>query len=71
MASTKVPKALEILRLDKVGAFEGEPADLEWAQGMGIEALERIQDIRGYNTLIGMASSNPSRLLPSEEVRSG
>ena len=37
-------KAIEILRLHMVGEFEGDPADLEKAQQMGIEALERIKD---------------------------
>jgi len=63
MTSTK---ALEILRLDKNCAFEGDSKDLEQAHQLGIESLERILEMREYNTLIGMASSNPGRLLPSE-----
>ena len=59
-------KALEILRLAKNGGYEGNPADLEQANQLGIEASERVLEMRQYNTLIGMASSNPGRLLPSE-----
>jgi len=59
-------KAIEILHLNKTGNYEGGADDLEKAHQMGIEALERIQDMRRYKTLIGLASSVPSRLLPSE-----
>lgn len=59
-------KAIEILRLSKVCEFEGDVADLELACQWGIEALERLQDMRKYNTLMGLAISNPGRLLPSE-----
>lgn len=59
-------KAIEILRLDSLGAFDGDPADLAEAKQRGIEALERICDIRQYKTLIGMAVSMPGRPLPSE-----
>lgn len=55
-------KAIEILQLDRVGEFEGDPADLDRAQQMGIEALERIQNVRIGNTI-------PGSLLPSEEVK--
>jgi len=51
------------------GEYEGDIADLERAHQMGIESLERIQDIRGYNTLVGMASSMPGRPLPSEDKK--
>jgi len=61
-------KAIEILQLHKNDEYEGDAADLEWAQRMGIEALERIQDIRRYKTLIGLAISNPGRVLPSEGI---
>lgn len=60
-------KAIEILQLEKTGNFEGDAHDLDQAHQMGIEALERIQDMRGYRTLIGLASSMPGRLLPSED----
>lgn len=62
-------KAIEILRLGKAGEFEGAVADLERAQQAGIEALERILNIREYKTLIAVAISNPGRLLPSEEAK--
>ena len=61
-------KAIEILQLHKNGEYEGDAADLEWAQQMSIEALERIQNMRQYKTLIGLAISNPGRLLPSEAM---
>ena len=63
-----VGKAIEILRLDKTCGFEGHIDDLHQSHQMGIEALERLQDMRKYNTLIGLAISNPSRLLPSEDA---
>lgn len=64
-----VGKAIELLRLDKIGGFEGDAADLEKAHQLGIEALERIQEIRGYKTLIAVACSMPGRLLPSEDTQ--
>ena len=59
-------KAIEILQLSKVCEFKGDVVDLKLAYQWGIEALERLQDIRKYKTLMGLAISNPSRLLPSE-----
>ena len=60
-------KAIEILHLDKNHDYEGDGADLEKAHQLGIEALERVIDMRRYNTLIGLASSIPGRLLQSED----
>ena len=62
-------KALEILRLWYSGEIEVDPQDLRQAVQSGIEALQRIQELRGYRTLIGAASSLPGRLLPSEEPK--
>lgn len=67
LGTMTIGKAIEILLLDRTGHFEGAAADLEQAQQYGIEALERIQEIRKFRTLIGQAASNPGRLLPSEK----
>ena len=60
-------KAIEILRLARACVFEGDEQDLEKAQQFGIEALERLNDMRTYKTLVGLASSLPGRTLPSED----
>lgn len=62
-------KAIEILRLDNSREFEGHEADLQQAKRMGLEALERIRDMRGYKTLMAVAVSEPGRLLPSEAIQ--
>jgi len=62
-----INKAIEILQLDKKGENEVNPADLEMARQIGIEGLQRINEIRGCNTLMGIAISEPGRLLPSED----
>ena len=63
-------KAIEILRLSKAEECTGCTDDLAIADQMGIEALKRRQGMRGYKTLIGLASSVPGRPLPSEEEAS-
>ena len=63
----RAEKAVEILRLHDICEVEGGCADLESAQQLGFEALQRVQEMRAYKTLIGLASSNPGRLLPSED----
>lgn len=60
-------KSVEILQLHKAGEFEGDPEDLRKASQLGIEALQRIQEVRGYKTLMAAACSMPGRLLPSED----
>jgi len=59
-------KAIELLQLYLSGEGEIDPQDFQQAIQFGVEALERIQELRGFKTLIGAASSLPGRSLPSE-----
>jgi hypothetical protein len=61
-----IDKAIEILHLDSLGDFDGDPADLAEAEQFGIEALQRITDMRKYKTLVGLAASCPARALGVE-----
>lgn len=63
-----IHKAAEILRLDSLGAFDVDPADLAEAEQLGSKALQRITDMRNYKTLTGLAASCPARALGSEAI---